>query len=448
MKNFKRLVSLTLCAAAIITLRVSVCASSVSDWTDRWDDAVSDESVVTIAPGADGGEMRFCWLSPLSEKQKFIYGKSEDLSDGLYAEISRVPTLTAQFSNRVALKELDENTKYFYKVNSRETHSFTTGSSDMLTALFVTDSQIGRSGDYRLDEVLIHDTAGWDTALMSALSIRPDISLILSAGDQVEIGASEKQYRAFLAPDSLRSLPIATTVGNHEFYFPYLTWHFNNPNRHNGALLNLLSDKGYYFLNGGVLFVVIDSNNPLAIDHEALIEKAVKSHPSARWRVVMMHHSVYSCENGDKAPALRQKLAPLFDKYNISLVLSGHSHKYSRSYPMHNFNIAQSGGTVYLEGGCCSGSNPKASPEALPSYSQAGHPAAEPVYSVISFSDEEIKIETYAVRDGGETLVDSGNVSCFERDDSSARMSGVAAAIYKAISKLLEIKRSIFDILR
>ncbi len=448
MKALKRLTALTLSAAIFLSMCVSVYASPISDWTEKWDAVVADASVVSLAPGADNGEMRLCWLSPLNEKQTFIYGENADLSDGEQADISHVPTLTAQFSNRVSLKGLSENTVYYYKVNDGEIYSFKTGASDSLTALFISDVQIGRSGDYKLDEVLIHDTAGWDTALKLATSQNPAVSLILSSGDQAEIGASEKQYRAFLAPDTLRSIPVATTVGNHDFYFPYLTWHFNNPNRWNGAVMQLFSDKGYYFTNGGTLFIVIDSNDPLTADHEALIEKAVNAYPDARWRVVMMHHSIYSCESGEETPAIRKRLAPVFDKYNIDLVLSGHSHKYSRSYPIYNFETAETGGTVYLESGCTSGSNPKASPETLPAYSQAGYPVAEPVYSVLKFTNNEITIETYAVRGEESVLVDSGSVVLNTRDDSGAYMDGAATTVYKAISKLLELKRSIFDILR
>ena len=145
-------------------------------------------------------------------------------------------------------------------------YSFRTA-GDSLTALFVSDAQLGRSGNWRDKDVLLHDTAGWDTALSQAVSLYPDISLCLSAGDQAEIGFSEQQFRLFLAPETLRSVPIAPVIGNHEFYFPLLFLHFNLPNRFGGSVLHSLSDEPYYFVRGNVLFIQLDSNDPLTMDH-------------------------------------------------------------------------------------------------------------------------------------------------------------------------------------
>lgn len=39
---------------------------------------------------------------------------------------------------------------------------------------------------------------------------------------------------------------------------------------------------------------------------------------------------------------------PLFDEYGVDLVLQGHNHEYSRSYPLKDGEITSSSGTVYV----------------------------------------------------------------------------------------------------
>ena len=253
----------------------------------------------------------------------------------------------------------------------------------------------------------------------------PDISLCLSAGDQAEIGFSEKQYRLFLAPEVLRSLPIATTIGNHEFYYPCLNRHFAHPNRFGGSILHSLGDEPYYFKENNVLFIVLDTNDPISWDHESVLQRAVRAYPDTTWRVVMMHHSLYSCEDSpEKGPAQRERLVPLLQKYGVDLVLSGHTHRYSRSFPLWDGTVSETGVT-YLEGGCCSGCNCKPSPQALPAYTAAGYPETNPVYSILQFTDKEIMICSYAVEDGRSVQIDSASVTAVPKDDAVAHASQI-----------------------
>ncbi len=438
-----------MCLLMAASLGISAHASSVDEWTQHWGEVVANEKIISLSPGADDSEMRFCWLAGIGDKDTFTYGCKPDLSDGSAAKIERVLTAATKVSCRVTISGLAEKSTYYYRRNDEKIFSFSTGTSDSLQVLMVSDSQIGRSGDWKKDEVIIHDLAGWDDTLKAAQKQYPKLGLIVSAGDQVEIGASDKQYKAFLAPEVMRSLPIATTIGNHEFYFPYLTWRFNNPNRWGGEVFQSLSAKGYYFTKGDALFIVLNSNNLWALEQEALIEAAIKSYPDAKWRVAVMHHSIYSCEGPDnEMPSMRKNLAPIFDKYNINLVFSGHSHKYSRSYPMKDFTAMRSGGTVYLESGCSSTSNCRSGPETVPAYTQFTNKNNSPVYSVLGFSDDGISIESYNVVEGESVLIDSATVQPTQRDDTNAHMSGFMTTIYKLLSKFTEIKRYVFDILR
>ena len=47
---------------------------------------------------------------------------------------------------------------------------------------------------------------------------------------------------------------------------------------------------------------------------------------TARWKIVVGHHPVFSGEAGKSTPALRKWLRPLLEKYRVQAYLNGHSH--------------------------------------------------------------------------------------------------------------------------
>ena len=68
----------------------------------------------------------------------------------------------------------------------------------------------------------------------------PGLSFIMSAGDQInQTGVSNDadkleqqiEYAGFLNPSVLRSLPVATTIGNHDSKSVNYSNHFNYPNK-------------------------------------------------------------------------------------------------------------------------------------------------------------------------------------------------------------------------
>jgi hypothetical protein len=66
---------------------------------------------------------------------------------------------------------------------------------------------------------------------------------------------------------------------------------------------------------------------------------------------------------------MRREFAPLFEQYNVDLVLTGHDHNYERSKPMKGDAVAPSGtrGIPYLVVGS-GGANLRAFPSAQPSW--------------------------------------------------------------------------------
>jgi 3',5'-cyclic AMP phosphodiesterase CpdA len=94
---------------------------------------------------------------------------------------------------------------------------------------------------------------------------------------------------------------------------------------------------GYYYTYGNALFIVINANNFNAADHQSLIKKAIKAHPDAKWRIVVMHQDIYGTgldHSDSDGIILRTQLTPIYDANHIDVVLQGHDHTYARTYQL------------------------------------------------------------------------------------------------------------------
>ena len=108
-----------------------------------------------------------------------------------------------------------------------------------------------------------------------------------------------------------------------------------------------MDGKLYYTFNPKpeVRFFFLESTYP---DPEQIkwLENELKSSTSD-WKIAVFHHPLYS--SGDRHGSdlrLRQVLEPIFLKYNVSLVLTGHDHFYERVKPqkgIHYFVVGSGG---------------------------------------------------------------------------------------------------------
>ena len=107
----------------------------------------------------------------------------------------------------------------------------------------------------------------------------------------------------------------------------------------------------YAFTVGSVRFVVLQNDDVALQDggdsyvsgysagrQKAWLEKQLKAARGSHdidWIVVCMHQVIISSSDANGADlGIREQFGPLFDKYEVDLVLCGHEHDYERSLPV------------------------------------------------------------------------------------------------------------------
>ena len=327
-------------------------------WVSEWESVANDYTQVSLTPGADETQLNFAWYSQTQDGQAATpvvhFGTDRNNLTAFTGTTMPVDTsLTggvAYDSNHVTVTGLQANTTYYYTVEKNgvetEVQEYRTGSFDSVKMLYVGDPQIGASkGQPQNGEALVadagaantaarNDAFGWNRTLEIATQQNPDVNFIISAGDQVnKTGqAKEEEYAGYLDPEVLASLPVATTIGNHDSLNADYTYHFNNPNTTDYGTTQAGGD--YYYSYGPGLFIVLNTNNYNAAEHEQAIAEAVAAYPDAKWRVVTIHQDIYGSgldHSDTDGMILRTQLTPIFDEYDIDVVLQGHDHTYSRS---------------------------------------------------------------------------------------------------------------------
>jgi 3',5'-cyclic AMP phosphodiesterase CpdA len=106
----------------------------------------------------------------------------------------------------------------------------------------------------------------------------------------------------------------------------------NHDDPHGDAQLAALGMPGRWWAHqyGDILLIGLDSNEPDDPAQLAWLEATLQA-TTATWRIVAVHHPPYSAGYQGSSNATRAAFTPLFRRYGVQLVLSGHDHDYQRS---------------------------------------------------------------------------------------------------------------------
>ncbi|MBX3161310.1 MAG: metallophosphoesterase family protein [Deltaproteobacteria bacterium] len=160
---------------------------------------------------------------------------------------------------------------------------------------------------------------------------------VLGTGDMVDDGSRQDQWQQFFDIEQrlLRDYVYFPAVGNHDrqgrgrtadTYRAY----FSVPE--NGGD----TERYYAFTYADTRFLVLDSNiySFALVDQTSWLEReliAARQDAAIHHIFVVMHHPPFSISLHGGARDLRERWTPLFAKYQVSAVFSGHDHVYSRA---------------------------------------------------------------------------------------------------------------------
>lgn len=239
--------------------------------------------------------------------------------------------------HHVTFVDLEPDTLYAYRVRGDNTWSewfqFRTAKEDFSphSAMYFGDAQ---------NAVKSH----FSRVIREAYSTAPRAQVMVHAGDLVNSRNNDNHDDEwgewFDAGSFINSMLVNFAVaGNHEYVrqesgprtlVPQWPVHFRLPSNGPAPLKNTV----YYMDYQGVRYIALDSQQALQDDALLTLQanwlRTVLGNNPNRWTVVSYHHPMFSVSRGRDNPPLRLKWQPIFDEFNVDLVLQGHDHSYGR----------------------------------------------------------------------------------------------------------------------
>ena len=294
---------------------------------------------VTLSPTADPSHSQtFTWRMTKKRSRQVVQLKARD---------GKVITAAARYKMRVQKKYSGINAYAFTatatKLTPGTTYAYrivTSGGSTPWTTFSTARAGLDRAWTFlAFGDTQVANTGVPEDLIDTAIARNPSAPLLLHAGDVVNKPNSITQWRQFMTA----TYPTRTnrnwliSVGNHEqcvllkkcssgvgqAFRSYYSWPRNGyPSQ---------GQTWYYTDYQGVRFIVLDTFGGDLSRQAAFLDTALKTNRQ-RWTVVLQHAGPFASRSDRNNAAIRSAFQPLYDKYKVDLVLSGHDHSYNRGY--------------------------------------------------------------------------------------------------------------------
>ncbi|MAX36619.1 metallophosphoesterase family protein [Gimesia sp.] len=254
----------------------------------------------------------------------------------------------------------------------------------------------------------------WSRVIRQAVLTAPQARFLLHAGDLVNRGNKDEEWGEWNNSGGWLNgmLPNLAIPGNHEYDINRVNptaeeqktekrhlarrWRQRFEFPENGP--SGMKETVYYLDFQGIRLIGLNSMDDIETQARWL-ETVLKDNPN-RWTIVTHHHPINSVSEGRDNPELRKHWQPLYDQYQVDLVLQGHDHSYGRTGLVLQRNSGQNtgqkarrqsaGGTVYA----VSVSGPKM--YELKAENDFLRRAAETqLYQVITVEPQEIRYQAF-----------------------------------------------------
>ncbi len=273
------------------------------------------------------------YLQNVSERSVTIMWQGEDrvpgqvrLLDNSGTEVTRRIDSEADEIHEVVIDGLEPGRRYRYEVES---------AGETQRGEFATAPEAGAPFSF----VVFGDTREYESSHLRVVErVRREVpDFILATGDMVNKGSSEEQWQTFFEVERelLRENVMYPSLGNHDrqgagrtadSYRKYFSLPENSPD----------PERYYAFTYANSRFLILDSNAyAFALtDQTAWIEQQLQQanlDPKIEHIFVSMHHPPFSISLHGGRTELRDAWTPLYEKYGVTAVFSGHDHCYERA---------------------------------------------------------------------------------------------------------------------
>ena len=279
------------------------------------------------------------WQTPKEEKGCVHYGEKK-----LDKEVCEDET--TQY-HRVEITDLQKETRYRYSVDAvsikvdNSGRSFETLNDDTNRTQRIWVQ--GDSGNFNSAQQENYK------AMMNYVGDDKKIDTWLMLGDNAYRSGTQKQFNRGLFnafSEMLKRHVVWPVIGNHDARRWAFYDIFEFPTKGESGGVASGSESYFSFENGNVHFVLLDSQT-VDRDDDGEMAEWLKKDLSANqklWTIVIFHHPPYTKGSHDsdsyydsrgRMVQMRENIVPILEKYDVDLVLNGHSHVYERSLLSH-----------------------------------------------------------------------------------------------------------------
>jgi len=307
--------------------------------------------------------MTVMWVTSKNCHSWVEFGEKETLSEKADMKLYGLVQANNRI-NKIKLEQLKPNTRYFYKVLSRDIISFApykvVYGDTIQSRVYTFTTPAASPGEVSL--LIMNDLHDRPASIPYLLGLNGNnpYDFVFFNGDILSYLNGESQIISSLIQPAAGAFasekPFMYVRGNHETRGAYARNFYDYVD----------NDGSYYsFSRGPAYFIVLDTGEDKpdeSVEYSGLVafddyrekqalwlEEQLKSEAcmQAKFRVVLMHMPHYHSGDWHGVMHCRQLFGPLLNKYKVDISISGHTHQYGVYEPVkgeHDFPMIIGGG--------------------------------------------------------------------------------------------------------
>lgn len=247
-----------------------------------------------------------------------------------------------EFAHSVKAISLDAGKEYYYRVGDKKTGVWSNvgefvmdDGDDSFSFIYLTDLQTNG----------ITSSNPSNYAMIKSLQTLSNAEFLVNAGDNVDRPNSLSDWNNVLKFNAFGNITSVNAAGNHDFEYGTLRAPFAFLGYFNHEINDYVNQETgtyYSFDYGNTHFTVLNTNDEgywgISDEQITWLNKDLQNAQNADFRIVVMHRGAYTASQHyydyRDTDGIAIELTSILDQYNVDLVLQGHDHSYSLSYPI------------------------------------------------------------------------------------------------------------------